>query len=53
MANQYDSDAYRLGYTACERGDEYRNPFTHDTEEEQHNDFNEGWSDAELDLNDA
>lgn len=53
MANQYDSDAYRLGYTACERGDAYANPFAYDTEQQEHNDYNEGWNDAELDLNDA
>lgn len=53
MANQCDSDAYRLGYMAYEQGCAYQNPFTHDTEQQEHNDYSEGWSDAELDLNDA
>lgn len=53
MSNQYDSAAYRLGYSACEQGEDYQNPFPVITEEQEHLDYYEGWTDAELDLNDA
>ena len=49
--NEFDSQAYRKGYADYEAGVAYLNPYDNETQE--HTDYTDGYTDAELDLNDC